>query len=155
MSRYAENTSVSSEQSRAEIERTLQRYGATGFMYGWQGATAIVAFEMHGRRIRFNLPLPDRDSEEFWKTPGRKLDRSHSQALATWEQACRQRWRALGLCIKAKLEACEAKITEFESEFMAHIVLPNGSTVGDWMQPQIAKAYETNTMPKLLPGPQS
>jgi hypothetical protein len=28
MSRYAENTSVSVENSRGEIERTLQRYGA-------------------------------------------------------------------------------------------------------------------------------
>lgn len=31
---YAENTSVSSEKSRAEIERTLQKYGADQFMYG-------------------------------------------------------------------------------------------------------------------------
>lgn len=34
MSRYAETTSVSSESSRGEIERTLSRYGASSFMYG-------------------------------------------------------------------------------------------------------------------------
>ena len=45
MSRYAESTSVSSEKSRAEIERTLTRYGATGFMYGWTDGNALVAFQ--------------------------------------------------------------------------------------------------------------
>ena len=39
MSRYAEQTSVAAERSRAEIEGTLTRYGATAFMYGW-GSTA-------------------------------------------------------------------------------------------------------------------
>ena len=33
---------------------------------------------------------------------------------------------------------------------MAHVVLPNGQTVGEVMVPQIAAAYETGTMPKLL-----
>jgi hypothetical protein len=66
------------------------------------------------------------------------------------EQACRQRWRALALAIKAKLEAVEAGITSFEDEFMAHIVLPDGSTFGRWARPQIAKVYEENTMPSLL-----
>ena len=51
MSRYAENTSVGTDKSRAEIERTLQRYGADGFMYGWQGARALVQFVAHGRQI--------------------------------------------------------------------------------------------------------
>ena len=33
MSKFAQDTSVSSEKSRGEIESTLSRYGATGFMY--------------------------------------------------------------------------------------------------------------------------
>jgi hypothetical protein len=33
--KYAANTEVSAEKSRAEIETVLRRYGATGFMYGW------------------------------------------------------------------------------------------------------------------------
>lgn len=153
MSKYASDTSVSSEQSRAEIERTLSRYGATSFMYGWQGDTATVAFEMAGRRIRFNLSMPDRTSAEFTRTPARGAPRSQEQAAKAWEQACRQRWRALALVIKAKLEAVESGITEFESEFLAHICLPGGDTVGRWMRPQIARAYETGTMPPLLPAP--
>jgi hypothetical protein len=55
MSRYAADTSVSAESSRAEIERTLRRYGADGFAYGWEGSRASVMFAMQNRRIRFLL----------------------------------------------------------------------------------------------------
>lgn len=150
MSQYAANTDVSADRSRAEIDRTLQRYGATGFMYGWEGTKAIVAFKMKDRQIRFTLEMPNRDERRFWVTPGRHQKRSETQAYAAWEQATRQRWRALALAVKAKLEAVEAGIATFEQEFMAHIVLPDGRTVGDAMIPQIATAYETGLMPKLL-----
>ena len=36
MRRYAEGTSVPVDRSRAEIERALTRYGATGFGYQWE-----------------------------------------------------------------------------------------------------------------------
>lgn len=54
--------------------------------------------------------------------------------------------------IVAKLEAVEAGITEFEDEFLAHIVLPSGNTVGNWVRPQIAKSYATGEMPLMLPS---
>ena len=150
MSKYAENTSVSADKSRSEIERTLQRYGATGFMYGWEGSKAIIAFKMANRQIRFILTMPSQDDDQFRLTPGKGRERSASQAFAAWEQATRQRWRALALAVKAKLEAVEAGIATFEQEFMAHVVLPNGQTVGEVMIPQIAAAYDTGKMPKLL-----
>lgn len=153
MSRYAENTSAPSERSRAEIESTLRRYGATGFMYGWDEDRAVVAFKMHDRQVRFLLPMPDRTSREFTHTPAKNQPRSIAQAEAAYEQAVRQRWRALALVIKAKLEAVAAGITEFEDEFLAHIMLPDGSTVGQFMRPQVAIAYERGDMPKLLPAP--
>lgn len=37
---YAERTVVSPEKSRGEIERVLSRYGAKGFMYGWDNGRA-------------------------------------------------------------------------------------------------------------------
>lgn len=42
MSRYASSTSVPMERSRLEVERTLQRYGATGFAYAWEHRTEAV-----------------------------------------------------------------------------------------------------------------
>lgn len=152
MPTYASQTTVTSDKSRAEIERTLTRYGASSFMYGWDQLRAIVAFEMHGRRLKFVLPMPERDSREFTHTPAKNQRRSAATAEAAYEQAVRQRWRALALVIKAKLEAVEAGIAEFEEEFLAYIVLPNGRTVGDFMVPQIAAVYESDQMPPLLAG---
>lgn len=158
---YAANTTVTTEASRAEIERTLRRYGAQSFAYGWDQKGAMIEFGHQGRRIRFVLPLPDRTSEEFthytrgttYKTKHR---RTPEAAEKQWEQACRQRWRALSLCIKAKLEAVDAGISEFEDEFMANIVLPDNSTVGAFLRPQLAELYANSSgfgsMPALLPG---
>ena len=140
---YAEKTEVPSDRSRAEIEKTLSRYGATGFLYGWQGNHAVVGFGMADRQIKFLLPLPDRNSDEVRKTPQGRIRKSQKQIETAYEQAVRQKWRALALVIKAKLEAVESGITFFEDEFMAHIVLPDGQTVGKYMRPQIEKAYKT------------
>lgn len=148
---YAERTEVTSERSRAEIERTLRRYQATGFAYGWNHDTATVMFEMEGRRIRFLLPLPDRKAREFTRTPTGR-DRSGPAVEKAYEQAVRQRWRALSLVILAKLEAVEAGITTIHDEFLAHIVLPDGSTVGERTLPQLDAAYAGHQLPALLPG---
>ena len=150
MTRFAEKTGVASANSRAEIERTLTRYGADGFMYGWADDSAVVAFRMRHRAIKFVLPMPDRKAREFTHTPVYDTERTTDKAQTAYEQAVRQRWRALALVIKAKLEAVESGITVFDDEFMAHIVLPDGKTVGQVMRPQIAIAYDSGKMPPLL-----
>lgn len=149
--RYAENTQVSSDRSRAEIERTLRRYGATAFAYGWDAEAATLMFEIANRRVMFRLPMPNPADKAFTLTPTGK-GRSAAAAEAAHEQAVRQRWRALALVIKAKLEAVAAGITTVEQEFLAHIVLPDGRTVGQHTQPVIAAAYETGEMRPMLPG---
>lgn len=153
--RYAQATEVSSDRSRAEIEKTLIRYGASGFAYAWKGLSALIEFELKDRRYRFVLPLPDRNSDEIKYTPARQYYRSEAQQSAAYEQAVRSKWRALGLVIKAKLEAVEAGISTVEEEFTSAVVLPNGRTVGEWIKPQIAEAYATGTMPAMMPGLQS
>ncbi len=150
MARFAENTSVSVEKSRSEIEATLRRYGATSFVSGWNEERSVIGFQMKGKQVKFFLPLPDAKSKEFAKD-GRGSIRSPDKVYQAWEQACRQKWRALALVIKAKLEAVAAGITVFEDEFLAHIVLPDGQTVGQVMRPQIELAYREKTMPPLLP----
>lgn len=150
--RYASNTEVSSNRSQAEIERTLIRYGATGFAYGWDAAVArvVVGFTAHGRSVRFELPLPDRTDRRFTLTPTGKR-RSESAAHTEYETATRRIWRVFALVIKAKLEAVESGLVEFEQEFLAHIVLPGGATVGETVRERVADAYRTGTVPALLP----
>lgn len=147
--RYAAGTEVSSERTRLEIERTLQRYGATSFVYASAQDRAVIMFELEHRRIRFTLPLPDRSAPEFRLTSQGRPRQPGPQQEA-YEQAIRQRWRALGLVIKAKLEAVECGISTVEEEFLAHIVLPDGRSCGDWIRPKVREAYLTGTMPPLL-----
>ncbi len=151
MSPYAAKTKVSQERSKAEIEKTLSRYGADQFMYGWDPQFAVVAFRCSGRQIKFMLPLPDPASDEAQCRPSGVI-RSTAESRNWMEQETRRRWRALALIIKAKLEAVESGIVSFEEEFMAQIMLPDGQTVGQYMVPQIEQSYLSGKMPKLLPG---
>jgi hypothetical protein len=137
VSEYAKHTSVPPEKSKAEIEKTLSRYGATSFASGWTGTSSTIVFEAKGRRVRFVLPLPSK--KDFYS------DEKYNQAI-------RQKWRCMALAIKAKLEVVESGIATFEEEFMSHIVLPNGATVGQWMGPQIEQTYKSGSMPPLLIG---
>jgi hypothetical protein len=152
MSAYAANTAVSSEKSKLEIERMLERYGASQYVSGWKNGIAVIGFTYNERMVRFELALPDRQDPKFTKKKNGWTSRPTTAAQALYEQAVRQRWRALCLVIKAKLESVESSIDTFEDAFLSHIVTPNGQTVGEWLKPQIEEAYANGRMPSLLPG---
>lgn len=151
MVRYAEHTSVSTEKSKGEIEATLRRYGADQFMSGWKDDEAAISFRVRSKMVRFLLPLPPRAQFQTVLKWGKEREATPNESAANYEQACRQRWRALALAIKAKLEAVECGITTFEEEFLAHIVIPgqHGKTVGELMVKRIDLAYETGKTPQL------
>lgn len=136
---YAENTTVPIDRSQSEIKQILTRYGATGFAFAEGQGNAMVMFEISGRRIVFKLPLPIIPTKD-----------AGTLTTKRYEQACRSRWRALVLSIKAKLECVSSGITTLEQEFMAHIIFPDGRTVGQVMAPQIEAAYKTGKMPPML-----
>ena len=132
---FAANTLVSPERSRLDIERLVIRHGATAFTSEWDQEGSVIGFRLKDRQIRFHLPLPR--PEAFGQTPGGK-PRDRRAQESVHGQAVRQRWRALLLCIKAKLEAVEAGITTLEEEFLAHIVVPGqDATVGELLVPQL------------------
>ena len=145
---YERDTNVSVNRTREEIIATLERYGADAFGYAQDGNQQVVFFRMEGRRVRLLVEMPD--PEEFALTPT-GIKRAPEAQRRQWEQACRQRWRAMLLLIKAKLEGVALGITTVEEEFLAHIYLPDGRTVGEFMRPQIEESYSTGRMPPMLP----
>jgi hypothetical protein len=152
---YAAKTTVSPERSRAELEQILNRYGASAFAYGYDDDHAVVTFRVHGRIVRFFVTVPA--LSEFRYTTGAQWNsgarsRTSAQQKTAREQSERQRWRALTLVVKAKLEAIESGITSFEEEFLAHMLLPDGTTVGEFLGPQLEEVYATGEMPPMLPG---
>lgn len=156
---YAQGTDVSIEASRAELERLLRTYKATATAFFNAADQAAVAFEMAGRRILFKLPLPHADDKAFTHAKvnrSRSLKRlSEAQAATRWEKGCRRKWRALVLAIKAKLVSVDEGVESFEEAFMAHVVMPDGQTVGEHTKARIAQAYAEKKMVPLLPGPGS
>jgi len=137
MALYAEHTKVPVSQTRSEIEQLLERHKAKqyGTAVDYDLLKARVQFRLHDRIVRFVIALPD----------SKKLG-----AGVRLERAERQRWRALLLVIKAKLESVENSIETFEQAFLANVVMPNDQTVAEIILPQIAETYKTGNMPKLL-----
>jgi hypothetical protein len=126
---FARRTTVTVEKSRAEIERVVKRYGAKGFVSGWQGDAVRIEFLARDRHIRMTMTEP----------------------LA--EQPKRSKWRSLLLLVKAKLEAVDAKITTFEEAFLSDIVMPDGRTVYEATREPIKIAYEKKEPTNLLSPP--
>lgn len=152
MRRYAQNTSVPVDRSRAEIERVLVRYGASGFGYSWERREvavtppkvygpkteirefAMIGFKLKATQIRLDVPMPTE---------------REAGSVARLEAAQRQRWRALLLVIKAKLEAVESGIGTLESEFLASVVTESGRTIGEVVLPRLSEAVRAG---RLLPA---
>lgn len=134
---YAKGTSVPVDRSKAEIENLLHKYGASQFAYATSMDASLVGFRMRDRSIKFHLPMPEQ---------------SKYTNAESFERECRRRWRCLSLVIKAKLEAVESRITTFEEEFFAHVVLPGGMTVYELARENVAMAYKTQTPPDMLLG---
>lgn len=143
---YAEATDVPVEKTRAELEGYLLRRGANRFGYEMDEKGSTISFLMKDRKVVFILPLPNRGDKAFTHD-GRSTRKvlGEAQQYARWEQACRSRWRALFLCVKAKIEAVEVGITSFDQEFMAHFVMANGRTIGETLIPKMAQVLAGST----------
>jgi hypothetical protein len=151
MRRFAEGTRVPIETTRAELERLLTAYGADAVVMGWDGPTSTIAFRLRGRHVRYTIARPSVRDEAVAAYPSGKSRPDYLRAEAVAAEY-RRRWRALLLIVKAKLETIAAGDSDFDDEFLSHVMLPDGSLVRDWLGPQVEQAYQTGTMPPLLPG---
>ncbi len=149
MARYASKTKVSVSKSKAEIEHTLRRYGASEFAYASSQDRAMVGFLIDNHKIQIAITLPSPQEFALSET-GR--ERTNAVIQTEWERACRQRWRALALVIKAKLEAIECGIASMQDEFLAYTVLPSGQTIGEIVNPRMTEILKSGKILSLLPG---
>lgn len=131
MAKYAERTKVPEANSRAEIEKLLDRYGAVGFAFVSDPPRRRIQFRLDDRMIRMDFVMPLDDDAEV-----------------------RRLWRCIVLCMKSKLEAVASGIVTAEHEFYANIVLPNGRTVAEATGDDVRQAYLTGKQPQLqlMPG---
>lgn len=153
--RFATATTVPVERTRSQIEELLRRYNCDEFAYSSMPGMAMIGFCLMSSdkvrlRIAMKLKLPamkDFERRKF-KGGGGRMNTPQEQAEA-WEQACRSLWRAMMLVIKAKLEAVTVGISTIEREFLADIMLSDGSTVGESV---LAQLPSHSKGPLLLTG---
>ncbi len=128
--RYAKYTSVSVAKSMVDIQKVLKNYGANAFGFGCNTdkGSQYIEFMFHGTAIRIDMTIPKKEPEE------------------------RQRWRAVLLVIKAKLESVESGISTLEQEFLAWIVMPGGRTLGDHILPKLEQITQSGKLPSLMAG---
>lgn len=129
---YAEGTVVSSEKSRAEIERLVRTHGAVTVGTFYDSEQAVVTFATADRMVKFSVPMPQHTDKSMraravgrstWRTP------TTVELQKVCEAEERRRWRCLLLVIKAKLEAVDSRVESFDEAFLAHIVTPGGRTI--------------------------
>lgn len=162
---YAEGTSVSVEVSRVEVERILRRYGATntGVVSDDDSGCVVLGFTVEGASYRITVPMPTVGGE---RVAVAKLDRKpngwgpdkrgrYSQAARESilrkrvEQTSRERWRAVVLLLKAKIELVRLGVSTIDREFLANMVLPSGRTVSETIPDIIRRGLtdETRALP--------
>lgn len=156
---YAEGTDVPVERSKAELDRLLAKHGATQRVIGSDdvGGFALCVFAVHGRQVRLRVPLlaaadakPPKGSQAARRWHYMTESQRAEFVRRRIDQVSRERWRALLLLVKAKLELVDLGLSTFEREFLADIYLPNGKTVHEALAAQLADAYLTGAMPPLL-----
>jgi len=146
LSRYAQGTEVSVERSLGEVERILQRFGADSFAYQKKADSTAIAFEIRGLNVMMRVSMPA--VKDFLLTDtGRK--RTDSAAWSERDKECRRRMRSLSAVIKAKLVAVDDGVATIEQEFLPYIQLPDGTSIGEALIPQIG-ALAAGTL--ALPG---
>ena len=150
---YAKGTKVSPSKTELEIRQALCEFGVVDVALLTAGSTrsAAVLFVLDKRQYRLRVPLPDPDDSEFTQTTHKRPRKlPEGQRRQRVEQATKERWRALLLLVKAKLQAIRLGVTTFESEFLGSVTLtPDGQTVADFLLPRLAQAIEKNQLPQL------
>ena len=137
---YAQGTSVPVRKSRMEIEEMLERARARAVYTGSDEGRAVVGFVLDNRHIRFEIKLPLVADYAAHLVRGYRTKRTDEHMLKAWEQACREKWRALVLALKSKFVSIEAGVENVEEAFLAHVVLANKGTVHQWFRAQLEKA---------------
>lgn len=150
LGKYAANTSVPVERSRAELERILTKYGASKFGTMSEPTKAIVYFEVKGRQVQWTIPMPSPSDKAFTHKGWRLRVTSQRDKLLDTER--KRRWRVGVITVKAMLEAVESKLLTFDQAFLPHIVIPGtAKTIGEALStPKLDALYSGEWRPALL-----
>ena len=138
------DTEVSVDKSKEEINKLLKKFGARGIQWTWldnmEKLRFLHEYEHKGvkRDIIYEISIPEM---------GKKRGLGYDRKLVRNDQ---QAYRIVLHIIKAKLTAVETGVETFENEFLSKILyqLPDGSVqnVGDTILNQISQTKTINLL---------
>lgn len=137
--KFADGTKVTVHNTRAHIERELEKYQIRDYGVAIAEGRCMVTFRFKAEKI-------DRTVRLWFLQPAK----TYQDSEANIDREIRRLWRCLFLTLKAKLESVHSGIETFDEAFLAHIVTPGG-TVGDQVIPKMQAMIEGEDI-KLLPG---
>jgi hypothetical protein len=153
---YAKGTTVDVSKSRAEIDHVLVKNGASsvGILNDSDKAVAVVAFTIRGAKFRLEIPMPLMAEVEKVPRP-RQWSYWDETRRSAWKrselsQLERERWRAVLLLIKSKLEIVRIGLSSVEREFMADLVLPSGQRAEAFFAEAIRRGLEGGDASPML-----
>lgn len=150
MAKFAENTTVSAEKSRAEIETLLRKHDIKDIAVVSVRGHSVIAFQRGMVSYRLSIAPLDPESREFTHTKqGYLRCDSDKERLVAQEE--RRRWRAMLLVLKGKLVAAADGVVTFEQEFLAYAIARDGKTIGEHVIPQLEQGSLDMTQ-LALPG---
>jgi len=148
---------VSPTRSRDEIERTLQRFGATKQLWARDDELGriTVAFERQGRAYRIAFLLPPLSEFSTYVRQGRSYPtpRVASAATAAQQQEHRRLFRSLANYIKAMLAAVDDGIISAEEALLPYMMLKSGRTVSEEIELNIDRVLAGAPALPMLEGP--
>lgn len=162
--RLSASTVIEADKTRAEIEKYLRSRDVRPPIVLTEDPDndrIVLLFKLFGRSIRIHQPLPRVGSKVIQAQAAGNGWRPPSAELVTkrMEAETRRRWRVLFLRVKTRLDLVfdEADLEEreemFRHEFLADTQTPDGPTVAEWMEPQVAEAYKVGRPIQMLPQP--
>jgi hypothetical protein len=101
---------------RGQLERLLVRHGVDSFCVLEEEASVTLRLTVGDRQVQLMVPLPDRWSEEFTRTPTGKV-RLLSAQERVYEREVRRRWTALRVLATGKLMADAYGISDLADDY--------------------------------------
>lgn len=151
--RFAEDTSVSVEKSRAEINTLLRAWGCDGLQWTDDIAAGAVTlrFSWTWEAVRYvarvGLTLPT--ARSFIGKAPRQVRNRESWADREADQRARSLHRVLALKLKADLNCVASGVFSAVQVFLPYIEGADGWTVAEVAGPHLAKAL-TGSVTRLL-----
>ncbi len=112
---------------RGQLERLLLRHGIDGYRVLEEDASLTLRLVVGGRQLQLMVPLPDRWSDEFTRTPTGRVRLISAQERA-YEREVRRRWTALRVLATGKLMAARYGISDLEDDYPVSVEVTAGGT---------------------------